>query len=255
MRVVDDLGEARYAELEFNAPMSSARARELGASLQPLAGASIVDLGCGWAELLLRLLADEPTARGVGVDSDAALLARAERNAEARGLADRLHLECANAADWSGHADVAVVIGASHAFGGTRATLDAVHRVLEPGGRLLFGEGIWGKSPTSDALAGLNAQTGDLSTLAELIDLCIECNYGVLATSTATLDEWDAFESGFLAGRERWLERNPDALNAADVRAEVEAHRDGYLHGYRGILGFAYVTLGVASKPDSKRTR
>jgi hypothetical protein len=43
---IDDLGEARYAELDFNAPMSSGRVRELAASLQPLSGASIVDLGC-----------------------------------------------------------------------------------------------------------------------------------------------------------------------------------------------------------------
>jgi hypothetical protein len=59
---VDPLGAARYADLEFNAPLSSARVRELIAGLQPLTGASIVDLGCGWAELLLRILEHEPTA-------------------------------------------------------------------------------------------------------------------------------------------------------------------------------------------------
>jgi hypothetical protein len=189
------------------------------------------------------LLAAEPTARGIGVDSDRSLLARAQRNADARGLTDRLRLENANAADWSGRADVAIVIGASHAFGGTRATLDALHRVLHTGGRLLLGEGIWEQPPTSEALAGLGAQPDDLTTLAELIDLCIACGYRVLAASTATRDEWDAFEAGYCAGRERWLARNPDAPNATDVRTELDTHRDGYLRGYRGVLGFAYLTL------------
>jgi SAM-dependent methyltransferase len=240
---VDDLREAHYAELEFNAPMSSARASELIASLQPLAGASIVDLGCGWAELLLRLLADEPSARGIGVDADHALLARAQRNADARVLTDRLRLECANAADWSGDADIAIVIGASHAFGGTQSTLDAVRGFLRPGGRLLFGEGIWDQAPTPRALEALDAQPGDLTPVDELADLCLALGYQIGALATATLEEWDAFESGFCAGRERWLARNPDAPNAAEVRAEINKQRDRYRRGYRGVLGFAYLTL------------
>jgi SAM-dependent methyltransferase len=245
---VDSFRHARYVELEFNAPLSGAHVRELTASLQPLASASIVDLGCGWAELLLRVLDDEPTARGVGVDSDPTAIARAQRNAEDRGLRDRVRLECADATEWSGPTDVAIVIGASHAWGGTRATLNAIHPLLRPGGRFLLGEGIWEQPPTPAALAALDAEPGDFTTLARLVDLCLECGYRLLALSTATINEWDAFETRYCAGRERWLLQNPNAPNADDVRTEIDTHREGWLHGYRGILGFAYLTLAVPSR-------
>jgi SAM-dependent methyltransferase len=148
--------------------------------------------------------------------------------------------------EWSGRADVAIVIGASHAWGGTRATLQAIRRLLQPGGRFLLGEGIWEQPPTPAALAALDAKAKDFTSVAGLVDLCIECGYRVLAVTTATLQEWDAFESRYCAGRERWLSQNPGAPNADEVRKALDAHRASWLHGYRGILGFAYLTLIAA---------
>ncbi|MDQ1383845.1 MAG: hypothetical protein QOG65_1224 [Actinomycetota bacterium] len=239
----DALGGSRYSELEFNAPLDRAHAQRLVASLRPLTGASIVDLGCGWAELLLRVLEDEPTTRGVGVDRDAPSIARARLNAEARGVHDRVRLVCEDAAAWSDEADVAIVIGSSHAWGGTQATLQGARPLLRPGGRLLLGEGFWERPPTPDALAALGARVDEFATLAGLVDLCLAQGYRLVALSTASLAEWDDFESRYCAGRERWLLRYPDAPQAARVRAEVDAHRSGWLHGYRGVLGFAYLTL------------
>jgi cyclopropane fatty-acyl-phospholipid synthase-like methyltransferase len=242
---VDSLGDARYADLEFNAPLSTAHSDELVASLRPLEGASIVDLGCGWAEFLLRVVDDEPTAHGVGVDRDPEAIARARVNAENRGLHERIRLECADATQWSGTADVAIVIGASHAWGSTEATLLAIHPLLRPGGRLLLGESIWEQPPTQQALTALDARPDDFTTVPGLVDLCFARGYRLLALSTASLDEWHTFESRYCAGRERWLLQNADAVNAGDVRAELDNHRNGWLHGYRGILGFAYLTLAV----------
>lgn len=236
---------SRHIDLDFNAPLSDRHASELVATLQPLAHAEIVDLGCGWAELLLRILADEATARCVGVDQDPANVARARTNADARRLGDRVRLECGDVTGWSDEVDAAIVIGASHAWGGTRQTLDAIRPLLRRGGRLLLGEGIWETPPTSEALAALDASSDDFMSVAGLVDLCIERGFSLLSMSTATLAEWDSFESRYSAGRERWLLANPHAPEARDVRAEIDAHRHGWMHGYRGILGFAYVTLGV----------
>jgi SAM-dependent methyltransferase len=237
------LPSARYSELDFNAPLDSAHAQRLIASLRPLVGTSIADLGCGWAELLLRALEAEPTADGVGVDRAADVLARAQRNAKKRGLQDRVRFECAAASAYSQRADVAIVVGSSHAWDGTQAMLEAMRTLLRPGGRLLLGEGIWEQSPTPEALAALDAQPDDFATASGLVDLCAEQGYRLLALSTASLAEWDDFESRFAAGRERWLRQYPDAPEAIEVRAELDAHRHGWLRGYRGVLGFAYLTL------------
>jgi cyclopropane fatty-acyl-phospholipid synthase-like methyltransferase len=242
---VSALGVHRYADLDFNAPMSSARALELIRGLEPLAGATIVDFGCGWAELLLRALEHEPTARGLGIDRDPALLTRARANADARGLGERVRFESMDVAEWSDDLEVAVVIviGASQAWGGSQAALDAVRQLLRPGGRLLVGEAFWQQPPTPAALAALDVQADDFLSLAGLVDACVERGFRVLWQSTASLDEWEAFESGYCSGPERWLLAHPNDPAAADMRAEVDGHRRGWLHGYRGILGFAYLTL------------
>jgi hypothetical protein len=38
---------------------------------------------------------------------------------------------------------------------------------------------------------------------------------------------------------------NPEAPDVEEVRSRADAHRDRYLRGYRDVLGFAYLTLGV----------
>jgi len=236
-----------HTYLDFNAPMSAQRADALIGGLRPLAGARILDLGCGWAELSLRLLAAEPSATGVGVDTDEEAIERGVANAKQRGLADRVNLVHADATTWSGHdADVVIAIGSSHAWLGTTGVLEAAAGHLRPDGRLLLGEEIWEGPPTPAALTALAAQQDDYSELGPLVDLAINSGYRPLSIATATMDEWDAFESGWCAGRERWLLANPDADDADEVRAVVDEHRDGWLHGYRGILGFAYLTLARA---------
>lgn len=232
--------------LDFNAPLSDERAGRLIAGLAPLRDCRIVDLGCGWAELLLRAVAAEPTAVAVGVDEDADAISRGSANAEARGLGERVTLHCADVTTWQpAGADVLIVIGASHAWGGTAQALGAARAHLRPGGRLLFGDGFWEREPTPAALAGLGAEPGELPALPELVDLAVAAGYRPLAICTAGIDEWDSFESRWCAGRERWLLAHPDAPNAGEVRAVVDEHRAGWLGGYRGQLGFAYLTLAV----------
>lgn len=224
--------------------MSAQRADALISGLRPLAGARVIDLGCGWAELLLRLLAAEPTATGVGLDTDAEAIERGAANAQQRGLTERIELVNTDATAWTGDAaDVVIAMGSSHAWRGTTGVLEAAARHLRPGGRLLLGEEIWECSPTPAALTALGAQRDEYRELGPLIDLAIESGYRPLSIATATLDEWDAFESGWCAGRERWLLAYPDADDADEVRAVVDEHRDRWLHGYRRILGFAYLIL------------
>jgi hypothetical protein len=233
-----------HAYLDFNAPMSDARAYELINTLQPLAGATVVDFGCGWAELLLRVLETEPTARGFGVDGDESGIARGRANAASRGLDKNTKLDLADVTTWEGPvADIAISIGASHAWGHTRSTLEAMRERTRPGGQVLLGDAFWEQPPTDDILTRLEAKPDDYGTLAELVDLAMACGFRLLNLATANLDEWDSFESRWCAARERWLAANPDHPEFDEVKTVVDEHRDTWLHGYRGYLGFAYLTL------------
>ena len=239
-------GPSGHTYLDFNAPLSDRRAAALVAGLGPLADKRVLDLGCGWAELLLRILAAEPTATGVGIDNDTEAIARARANARQRALADRVDLHVGDIAADTTVADVVITVGASHAWGGTAAMLAAVGAHARAGGVVLVGDGIWSVPPTDAALAALDAAPDDFLTFAALVDAAMTAGFRVLAAEEADRDEWDDFESRWCAGRERWLLANPAAPETDEVRAAVDRHRAGWLHGYRGVLGFAYLTLGAA---------
>ncbi|MFI9816669.1 SAM-dependent methyltransferase [Saccharothrix variisporea] len=231
-----------HAFLDFNSPLSDARSYDLIASLGDLRGSTVVDYGCGWAELLLRAVEHEPTARGVGVDGDEHAIERGRANARARGLSERVELHLGDVTTWDGPtADVAVSMGSSHAWGGTLQTLAALHERIRPGGLLLLGDGFWERPPLEHIA---EAFAGDaLGSLDELVDAAMEAGFRLFNLTTASLDEWDGFESRWCLARERWLAEHPDHVEAAEVRRIVDEHRDLWLKGYRGSLGFAYLTL------------
>ncbi|TDD50404.1 class I SAM-dependent methyltransferase [Saccharopolyspora elongata] len=196
--------------------MSDARAEELIAALAPLDSVEVVDLGCGWAELLLRLLEAEPST--TGIDTTDEELPRGRRNAEARGLAERVRLAQGDAGGWDGTADVAISIGSSHAWGGTRQALEAIRPRLPRGGRLLLGEAF------RDTASMRNDLDVELS-LAELVELTEECGFRMLRLATAGTDEWDSFESRWCGALEKWLLDNPTAAGHDEVRALADEHR------------------------------
>jgi SAM-dependent methyltransferase len=153
-------------------------------------------------ELLLRLLATEPTAHGTGVDNDDEAIARARGNATARGLDPRVRWHADEVAGWrDAQVDVVLAVGVSHIWGGTASMLSALTDRVKPGGRVLVGDAFWERPLTTRERVGLGVDLAELTTvssLAEIVDTAIDRGYRLLAVSTATLDEWDDFESRYL---------------------------------------------------------
>jgi SAM-dependent methyltransferase len=237
-----------YEWLDFNSPMSSELADSLAASLARTRPAAVIDIGCGWAELLLRVLAAAPNARGVGIDENETARARARTNATARGLASRVDFENALPAAPRVAPDVVICVGADHIFGDQRDALEALARTVAAGGRVLFGTGFWERPPSVEEAAGLGAVPDDFLPLPDLVDLALSFGFRLLDLRTATRREWEEFELGYLADWEEWLLRWPNDPGAAEIRERADAHRTGYLRGYRDVLGFAYLTLGVPAR-------
>jgi SAM-dependent methyltransferase len=236
-----ELDAARYAAMRWNTPLSEAHADVLIERLNLGTAESALDLGCGWAELLMRALQRTETGcQGIGVDTDGALLKRAAASIARRGLEQRLRLEQCPATDWLTPVDRVICIGAAHAWGGTAAALQALRTVVNPGGRLLFGDGYWESAPTAEALAIFGE---DVLPLAEVIEHALDAGWRLLSLSTADQREWDDFESSWRRGREEWLLAHPEHPNAAQLRQQLDDRLREYLLGYRGILGFGYLVL------------
>jgi len=227
------LDESRYARLRWNTPLSEEHADLLLDRLDPKG--STVDLGCGWGELLLRAV-ERSGGTGIGVDTDPAGLARGRSGAAARGLAERVTFVEQPAADWRGQADRALCIGASHAFGGSRAMLEALAEVV-PRGRVLVGDGCWPSPPTPAALEIFGT---DVLALPDLVEACRATGWRLLHLTTADQREWDDFESRHRAGQQEWLlDNEPDP----QVQERLDHRWQEYLTVYRGVLGLAYLVL------------
>ena len=242
-----------HHDLTFLAPLSEDRAGRLVSFLAGGQPSTVLDLGCGWAELLLRVLEATPGSTGTGIDLDEHALAAARAEAERRGVGYRVNLEARDARELHGTYDAVTCIGASQIWGAAVednqpldyvAALTALRDLLPRGGRLVYGEGIWSSPPTPEATAPLSGRDDEYLPLGRFVELAERHGFAVMAAHEATLDEWDVFESGFTAGYARWLaEHEPDDPRADEVRGLATRQHAAYFGGYRGILGLAYLEL------------
>jgi SAM-dependent methyltransferase len=224
------------------APVSDEYLRRLIQRLELPSGGRILDLGCGFGAWLLAALEEVPEAEGVGIDTSAPALEQARNSAQARELTGRVTFEQADAAEWAGEAfDVVLCVGATHALGGLATALPAVRRHLRPGGRLLLGEGVWEIPPTPEALAGVQAEPGDLHELpnliAELRRFGFEPGFGHVSTPA----EWDDYEWSWTGSLAAWALEDPG--ERAEALEIARTHRHEWLAGYRGQLGFVTLVL------------
>lgn len=237
--MADPLAEAKYAAMTWNIPLSESHASDLLGRLNLPQASSIVDIGCGWGELLLRAAAAAgPHVSATGVDTDQGLIDRARRNATGREIAAEFIPQ--RGEDFRGTADRAMCLGSSHTLGGTRAMLSRLADIV-PRGRVLVGEMFWEKPPTEEA----RAMFGDEALpLVDLVGFCREAGWEVLYLTTADQREWDDFESRHRAGPREWLLGNSEDPRAADLREEMDKREMEYLTVYRGIVGYAFLVLG-----------
>ena len=243
-----------YLDLTFMAPLSEERAAKLIDFVSANLNGTVIDVGCGWAEFLIRILQAAPNATGIGIDLKDSSIAHAQALARQRGVDDRITLITGDAKDHLPAAsDAAVCIGASQIWGPPvearmqldyRSALGALRTVLRAGCPVVYGEAIWTATPTPEAVAPLAGRADEYVFLPDLLAIARDLGFAVVQVHQATLDEWDAFESGYTARYARWLAGHPaDHPDASTVRAQLAAQSSAYFRGYRGVLGMAYLAM------------
>ncbi|MEV2273695.1 SAM-dependent methyltransferase [Nonomuraea africana] len=232
-----------HADHPIAAPVSAANLDKLLRRTKLRDGARILDLGCGEAMWTLRALELFPGSTADGVDTSASALASAAKHAEARRLRDRIGLHEMGAADFRAAEpyDLVLCVGSTHAFDGLTPSLQAIKQLTRPDGLVLVGEGFWQTPPSPE----LEAEIGHYPDLAGLVAQAEEPGYRTVYAHTSSQGEWDEYEWSWTGSLARWAVDHPGPDGDTALAAALE-HRDVWLNGYRGKLGFVTLLLRQA---------
>ncbi|MFE9395059.1 SAM-dependent methyltransferase [Streptomyces flavidovirens] len=201
----------------------------------------LLDLGCGQAEWLVRALVAHPEATAVGVDVSEDALAEARKQADGRGVGERLVLceEDAGAFASGRGFDVVMSVGATHAFGGLMGTLATARRHLAPGGRVLVGDAYWEAEPGAEARRTL----GEYEDLATTLDRVVADGWTPVFGHSSSRQELDDYEWHWTGALAEWALDHPGDPGSQEALAAADRHRSEWLHGYRDCFGFLTLVL------------
>jgi SAM-dependent methyltransferase len=209
--------------------------------------ARVLEVGCGKAELLVRL-AERYDCTAVGIDLNSTFLTEARARAFDRGVGGHIELiqdDAATARFPGAPFDAAMCVGATHAFGGYIPTLKRLKGLVKPGGKIVLGEGYWIQRPDVGYLKALGAKQGDFTDHAGNVEAGLAEGMIYLYSVVASTDDFDQYEGLYNHSVESWCLENPNDLDTEAARERIRAWRDAYLKWGRGTLGFGVYLFQV----------
>jgi cyclopropane fatty-acyl-phospholipid synthase-like methyltransferase len=239
-----DFTALAHEGLAFMNPLAEEDVEEMIEALELEPGAHVLDLGCGKAEVLLRVVERYPNVRATGLDRSTVVLAEARRQAEERVPESKVTLLEQDVRDFApepGSFDLVISTGGVSFRGGVGGTLAVLSGFVAPGGKLLFGEGYWREEPSAEYLVALGAAREELKDYEGTIDAALDLGLGLKRAVTTSVEDWDAYEDAWARNGERYAEAHDGEDGVDELRRWIEAGRERYRKlGGRDVLGFAF---------------
>lgn len=238
---------SHYDGLTYWGPMGVPKMEALIDLMRVEPGTSVVDIGCGRGELLVRM-AERYGAEVVGVDrSEAALaLARAELETRAPETSYRLFEQDATTHDLApGSYAAAVWLGGPFLGGSYRTTVGTLASWVRPGGYLLLGNGFWSAAPAPEFLAATGIAEDELGDHIGNIEVGEQLGLRSLYTCIATRDEWDQFEGTIIYNVERYALAHPEAPDPTGRLEQRRAFHLAQQRWGRDVMGFGLYLFQV----------
>jgi len=242
---LDDLDFSALAHegLAFMNPLAEEDVDEMIEALALDPGAHVLDLGCGKAEVLLRIVERYADVRATGLDRSPVVLAEARRQAAQRVPESKVTLLEQDVREYApepGTFDLVVSTGGVSFRGGVGGTLAVLAGFVAPGGKLLFGEGYWREEPTAEYLVALGAAREELKDYEGTIGAAQDVGLELKRAVTSSVEDWDAYEDAWARNGERYADAHEGEEGVADLREWIATGRERYRElGGRETLGFA----------------
>lgn len=238
---------SHYDGLTYWGPMSEAKMEVLIALMRVERGATVADIGCGRAELLVRL-AETYGCAVIGVDRSAAALAIARSELAARAPNSDYRLLEQDATTFVADPDslaAAVWLGGPFLGASYRTTVETLAGWVEPGGYVLVGHGFWSAPPPAGFLSATGIPEGELGDHIANIETAEELGLRSLYTCVATRDEWDHFEGTIIYNVERYALAHPESPDPSGRLEGRRAFHRAQQRWGRDVMGFGLYLFQV----------
>ncbi len=231
-----------HREHEVCNPTSLEKLARLVTLLRLPTDAQVVDIACGKGEFLIHL-AEAYGARGLGVDISPFYIAEAQRRLKARAASADISFTRMNGADFKPDAphrlDLASCIGGSWIFGGHAHTLEALIRMVKPGGWVVVGEPYWRQEPSGEYLEALACAREDLGSHASNAEAGEQRGAELVYAIVSSKDDWDRYEGLQWFATAEYARAHPDDPDLAELAERVSKAKSAYLRWGRDTLGWA----------------
>ncbi len=230
-----------HRDHDYCNPISAAKVERL-LDLLPLdEGSRVLDLGCGRAELGLRII-ERFGSTVVAVDNSSPMLDAARERAEWTGALGKLHLDDTDIRLFQADPEtfhLSCMLGAGGVDGGIAAICQKLKGWTRSGGYILIGEGYWKQKPGGDYLSFLEAKESDYRDHRGNVQAGVDAGLIPMHATTANDDEWDEYEWKYARSIERYAREQPDDPDVPAMLERVRRWRDAYIRWGRDTLGFA----------------
>src|SRR3954453_11237741 len=222
-------------------PLAEEDVEEMIEALELEPGAHVLDLGCGKAEILLRIVERYPDVRATGLDNSPVIVGEARRQAAARVPESKVVLLEEDVREYApepGTFDLVVSTGGVSFRGGVGGTLAVLAGYVTNGGKLLFGEGYWREEPSAEYLVALGAAREELRDYEGTIEAANDVGLELLRAVTSSIEDWDRYEDSWAENGERWAAAHADEPGVEELREWIASGRERYRElGGRETLG------------------
>jgi SAM-dependent methyltransferase len=230
-----------HRDHDYCNPISAAKVERVLDLLTLDENSRVLDLGCGRAELSLRII-ERFGSTVVAIDNSSYMLDAARERAEWTGALGKLHLDDIDIRDFQADPEtfhLTVMLGGGGIPGGMGGICRHLKTWTKSGGYVLIGEGFWRARPNGEYLALLGGADSQFLDHRGNVQAGVDAGLVPMHATTASLDEWDEYEWKYTRSIERYLREQPDDPDAKAMRERSRRWRDAYLKWGRDTLGFA----------------
>lgn len=174
-------------------------------------GSRVLDLGCGPAELLRRIV-EQTGALGVGVDTSPFAIEEARARAAKSSAAGRIELRLAGVEeiDRRPSHDLVLCIGPGWKTGGWSSLTAWTASLVAPGGHLLLADGAWRRQPTRSELRSLDMEIDAYPPTDRVEGIVQEAEVDVLWSHRVTAQDWEAYGKRYRDAMLSFVQASPD---------------------------------------------